>query len=345
MYMDLRYEDAIGILQAFNGLPPLEKASPCERELAQRRDGLMAELDRLPTEPNPLLLSVERILVEHYSSKPNSKAIIFVRTKKHASCVCDWVSSLPKYLNIKPQEVTGHTRETGPGMTQSEQELALKSFHKGTCNLLVSTSVAEEGLDVPACNVVIRFQHVSNEIAKVQTRGRARAAGSVGYTILSSDTQKTIQEIKNGELESLVEEIRMSGENSPFPQGKLLKMEIMKEQKQLMRDREFQRMLAAQRGQKENKTQAAHTFQLKCKKCKVLTCNGNDVYTLENAKQFVVPDEQFRTSKISIKPRHSPKRITETMAVTDKIHCAGCDAEWGNMTCVHGLLLGTHFQS
>ena len=74
-------------------------------------------------------------------------------------------------------------------MTQVAQEEVMKSFQEGKCNLLVATSVAEEGLDVPACNLVIRFQHVSNEIAKVQTQGRARAEESEGFTILSCDSK------------------------------------------------------------------------------------------------------------------------------------------------------------
>ena len=35
-------------------------------------------------------------------------------------------------------------------MTQTEQEEVMESFCKGECNVLVATSVAEEGLDVPA---------------------------------------------------------------------------------------------------------------------------------------------------------------------------------------------------
>ena len=42
-------------------------------------------------------------------------------------------------------------------MTIQQQFDATVRFHDGDCNLLVATSVAEEGLDFPACNIVVRY--------------------------------------------------------------------------------------------------------------------------------------------------------------------------------------------
>lgn len=44
--------------------------------------------------------------------------------------------------------------------------------------LLVATSVAEEGLDIRQCNVVIRFDLAKTVLAYIQSRGRARMPGS-----------------------------------------------------------------------------------------------------------------------------------------------------------------------
>ncbi|RZS19533.1 hypothetical protein BHM03_00051937 [Ensete ventricosum] len=45
-------------------------------------------------------------------------------------------------------------------------------------SLLVATSVAEEGLDIRQCNVVIRFDLAKTVLAYIQSRGRARKPGS-----------------------------------------------------------------------------------------------------------------------------------------------------------------------
>ena len=326
-YMDLRYEDAISVLDGFKGLPSNDKASGHERRLSEQLVQLKTKLEQLPRVKNPLLQSVEEILTDRFTRKPDSKAILFVRTKKHASSMCEWITSLPDHLGIKPQVVTG--RETGLGMTQiQQQQQAIKDFHEMECNVLVATSVAEEGLDVPACDLVLRFQHVSNEI---QTRGRARAADSKGFTILSSDTKKTFQELKNGELEVLVEKILASdGGGYYFPTGQRLRKAVLEKQQKIIRERTFKRRIAMSQGPKRKKTQSSDTLQLKCKRCKVLACNGTDIYTLEKATQYVVPDKSFK-QRISIHPQKSPKRITESMTITDTVNCANCNNEWGVM--------------
>ncbi|KAF2796271.1 hypothetical protein K505DRAFT_415880 [Melanomma pulvis-pyrius CBS 109.77] len=67
----------------------------------------------------------------------------------------------------------------------SEQNVSLRSqvmtvakFRRGELNCLFSTSVGEEGLDIPQCNLVVRFDLYKTMIAYVQSRGRARHRNS-----------------------------------------------------------------------------------------------------------------------------------------------------------------------
>ena len=197
--MDLCSDDAISVLQGYDGLPSDDsQATVHERNLKKALQQIVICLGRLPQTENPLLNAAEEKLASVFEYKRDSKVIFFVRTKVHAQSICKWIESLPiaSEYSIHPRVLTGHTRDTGTGVTQGAQQEVMDSFHSGECNLLVATSVAEEGLDVPACNLVIRFQHVSNEIARVQTHGRARADESEGFVILSCDTKKKFQEMK-----------------------------------------------------------------------------------------------------------------------------------------------------
>lgn len=58
------------------------------------------------------------------------------------------------------------------GQTQYKQEDVLNCFKDGKHKIIVATSVAEEGLDVRQCNWVVRYEHVTNSIARVQSRGK-----------------------------------------------------------------------------------------------------------------------------------------------------------------------------
>ena len=58
------------------------------------------------------------------------------------------------------------------------QQRILKVFKSGDLNVLVATAVAEEGLDIVHCSLVVRFNLAPTARQFIQSRGRARAQGS-----------------------------------------------------------------------------------------------------------------------------------------------------------------------
>jgi ERCC4-related helicase len=324
IYMDLTHNDAISVLEEYKGLPADDsQATPSEIKLKKSLRDLLTNLRKLDPVENPLLNAAKERLIDVFSNKPNSKGILFVQTKKHAVSICKWIGNLPeaRQYDIKPRVITGHTRETGSGMTQVEQNEVMTSFRESGCNLLVATSVAEEGLDVPACNLVIRFQHVSNEIAKKQTQGRARAEESEAFTILASNSKKKLQELKNDELLRLVEECMQW-----FPTGQYLTGEIDRRQQAILA--QHQQKIAVRRQISDQNS--ASDFQMMCKNCKAPACAGSDVYLIDGTFHHAVPDEDFK-EKFITKPHKTRHQLAEQMAPTDKIYCAKCDSEWGIM--------------
>jgi ERCC4-related helicase len=70
-----------------------------------------------------------------------------------------------------------------PGMNQRDQARVLGGFRDGRFPILVASSVAEEGLDVPDVDLVVFFESVPSEIRAIQRRGRTGRT-SLGRVVL-----------------------------------------------------------------------------------------------------------------------------------------------------------------
>ncbi|MCJ1399859.1 Dicer-like protein 1 [Xylographa trunciseda] len=78
-----------------------------------------------------------------------------------------------------------------------QQVLTLMKFRKGDLNCLFATSIAEEGLDIPACNTIVRFDLYSTLIQYIQSRGRARHKNSKYVHMVEQGNQHHIQALKD----------------------------------------------------------------------------------------------------------------------------------------------------
>ena len=70
----------------------------------------------------------------------------------------------------------------------------ISQFNSGKSRLIVCTSVLEEGLDVAACDLVIRFSGVRSLIQFVQSRGRARKQTNSRFVVLINEEERTLLE-------------------------------------------------------------------------------------------------------------------------------------------------------
>ncbi|KAI5116563.1 hypothetical protein M0805_001548 [Coniferiporia weirii] len=143
--------------------------------------------DNLPCDwLSPKLRALINVLVEHRCD--DFQGIIFVDQRQVAS-VLSWVLHHVAETKdwIRCGGLTGHGEATNgenlKGMSVSAQKEIVKLFRTGELNLLVATSVAEEGLDFPACKLVIRFDPIQHMVGYVQSRGRARQHKST-YVIM-----------------------------------------------------------------------------------------------------------------------------------------------------------------
>ena len=93
------------------------------------------------------------------------KCIIFTQYVKTAEIITEYLKSSEF---IKPVLFVGQRK----GMTQKKQIEVINMFRKGIYNVLVSSSVGEEGLDIPQVDVVVFYEPVPSEIRAIQRRGR-----------------------------------------------------------------------------------------------------------------------------------------------------------------------------
>lgn len=121
----------------------------------------------------------EEILIEN----PDSRIIIFTHFRKTSDILTDYLTNSSRI--IKPIRFVGQaSKQDDEGMNQKRQAEILSDFRSGKHNVLVATSVAEEGLDIPSTDRVIFYEPVPSEIRSIQRRGRTGRSHAGDVTIL-----------------------------------------------------------------------------------------------------------------------------------------------------------------
>ncbi|CAD6968252.1 unnamed protein product, partial [Tilletia controversa] len=128
---------------------------------------------------SPKVARLVRLLLDIFAASEDRRGIIFAKEKATVHALAAYISSNPSLTHISVEALVGHTGPQGLGW--KSQESVLRNFRRGDTHLLIATSVVEEGLDVPACNFVIRFDLPETAIQTIQSRGRARERGSTIY--------------------------------------------------------------------------------------------------------------------------------------------------------------------
>ncbi|XP_045580908.1 LOW QUALITY PROTEIN: endoribonuclease Dicer [Salmo salar] len=106
----------------------------------------------------------------------------------------------PELAYISSNFITGHSiGKNQPRNKQMEvefrkQEEVLRKFRAHETNLLIATSIVEEGVDIPKCNLVVRFDLPTEYRSYVQSKGRARAPVSNYIMLAESERTKTFEE-------------------------------------------------------------------------------------------------------------------------------------------------------
>ncbi|MFC6905353.1 DEAD/DEAH box helicase [Halalkalicoccus tibetensis] len=134
---------------------------------------------------HPKLSETRRLAIETLI-EGGSRVIVFTEYRDTAETLTEFLSE-----HVDARRFVGQgDKEGSSGMTQKEQREVLDDFRDGEFDVLVSTSVAEEGLDVPEVDLVLFYEPVPTAIRAIQRKGRTgrQDEGRV-VVLLAEDTR------------------------------------------------------------------------------------------------------------------------------------------------------------
>ena len=134
----------------------------------------------------------------------DSMALVLVRERKVAHKFKDHLkrTSFVREHNMRVAVVVGHGAGSGEGegMNLRKQDKVLQGIKSHRYNIVVATSVAEEGVDIPECQLVVSLNPPTTVKALVQMRGRARKKDSYFVVLCSSQREKEkLEDLKKQE--------------------------------------------------------------------------------------------------------------------------------------------------
>ena len=136
-----------------------------------------------PEHPKAELL--KQIIRDQLLKKPSSRMLVFTQYRDTASHL---VEQLKGVAGVRVERFVGQaSKMNDKGLSQEEQAERIRMLENGELNVLVATSIAEEGLDIPAVDHVIFYEPIPSEIRYIQRRGRTGRKAPGKVTILAAN--------------------------------------------------------------------------------------------------------------------------------------------------------------
>ncbi|XP_053824913.1 antiviral innate immune response receptor RIG-I isoform X3 [Vidua chalybeata] len=319
---DARIEDALAYLNEFftnvkNG--PYTELEKQLTEKFQEKELELTALSKDESNENPKLEELACILDEAYHYNPQTRTILFAKTRALVAALKKWIEANPLLSHIKPDVLMGKgRRDQKTGMTLPMQKGVLDAFRNDKdIRLLIATSVADEGIDITECSLVVLYEYFGNVTKMIQVRGRGRARDSKCILV----TSKT-EVVENEKLNSYKEEMMNAAieklqnwDETTFAR----KIRGLQMKEKMLRD--------------SRKNEIKHEIvegkkNLLCGKCKAYVCSTDDIRIIKGSHHIVLGDvfqERYTT-----KPHRKPVQFDDFVKKS-KMHCRNteCLHDWG----------------
>ncbi|KAJ3396495.1 Interferon-induced helicase C domain-containing protein 1 [Lobulomyces angularis] len=147
------------------------------------------------------LSSLKSTLLNAYLTNENFFGILFAEQRISCHVINDFIAKdaelkdkLKSTFIYSTSAITGAALSPHLNISSTQFNERVNAFKSKKFNLLITTSVAEEGIDIKDTNVVIRFDTVQNPVSFKQSKGRARHVNSEFFVLKEEDKLKALIE-------------------------------------------------------------------------------------------------------------------------------------------------------
>ncbi|MEM3487481.1 MAG: helicase-related protein [Conexivisphaerales archaeon] len=139
----------------------------------------------LISQEHPKLDRLKKLVSDQLAVNPSSRMLVFTQYRDTASHIVEELKGVP---GVKAERFVGQaSKGRDRGMSQDQQASMIRALESGEINVMVSTSIAEEGLDIPAVDHVFFYEPIPSEIRYIQRRGRTGRKAPGKVTILAAE--------------------------------------------------------------------------------------------------------------------------------------------------------------
>lgn len=167
---EVRSDDSSKAVERLVSDPKIQRAI----DKARNYEGKYSKLDILRSE------LVESVKIN------DGKSLVFTKSRDTVEALIDELSDEFSVGRLVGQSDTNNSE----GMTQSQQKQEVRKFSRGDYEVLISTQIGEEGLDISEVDLVVFYEPASKGIEQVQRQGRTgRSQKGRVVMLIAEDTR------------------------------------------------------------------------------------------------------------------------------------------------------------
>ncbi|PWN24095.1 P-loop containing nucleoside triphosphate hydrolase protein [Microstroma glucosiphilum] len=144
----------------------------------------------IPDQAHPKMVAAVDTIISHFNKEQqqgnvSSRVMVFCSLRE---CVHEIVELLNANEGLKATSFIGQSADKqGRGLTQKQQKEIIEKFKKGIVNVIVATSIGEEGLDIGEVDLIVCYEAVKDSVRMLQRVGRTGRKRDGRIVVLMSE--------------------------------------------------------------------------------------------------------------------------------------------------------------